>query len=162
MKRLFLYHPCRTMEWLWFLGLLKIPAAFCIIALTYMHFWFWSAFSYFEADPLAAYDFIVSKFFFSLFTTGRRKIWLFALLHSTNFPQVGAGSSGSVLSSRLSENGSYSVLLLEAGGYPNSFAEIPLASGILPSTPLSWSYQTEPQEVGFGATVEKVNHGNVN
>ena len=69
---------------------------------------------------------------------------------------VGGGSSGAVISSRLSENGKYSVLLVEAGGYPNPLAEIPLLSGILPMTPLSRSYPTEPQEFGSGATIEQV------
>lgn len=69
---------------------------------------------------------------------------------------VGAGSAGAVVSSRLSENGSYSVLLIEAGGYPSPLVNIPLISGILPSTPFSWNYQTEPQKLGHEASIGHV------
>lgn len=156
MKVPFLYNACCRMEWLWLLGLLKILAAFCFIAITYGHFCFWSALSYLEADPLDTFDFIVSKLFF---LSPECQVWVFQIhIYCTYFVfEVGAGSSGAVISSRLSENGHYSVLLLEAGDYPSPFADIPLLSGILPSTPLSRNYQTEPQEVGFTATVGKVN-----
>lgn len=69
---------------------------------------------------------------------------------------VGAGSAGSVVASRLSENGNYSVLLLEAGGYPPLFMDIPLFSASLQLTPMNWDYRTEPQKRGFGATHENV------
>lgn len=71
------------------------------------------------------------------------------------FWTVGAGSAGSVISARLSENGSYSVLLLEAGGYPSPLADVPLLAGILPLTNLAWNYQTEPQK-GHKASIGKV------
>lgn len=79
-----------------------------------------------------------------------------AVFNSIYISVVGAGSAGAVVSSRLSENGSYSVLLVEAGGYPSPLVNIPLISGTLPSTPFSWNYQTEPQKFGHAASVGHV------
>ncbi|XP_060575318.1 glucose dehydrogenase [FAD, quinone]-like [Ruditapes philippinarum] len=60
---------------------------------------------------------------------------------------VGGGSAGSVLASRLSEDRSKSVLLLEAGGFydENSNIHSPLHWPILQRTEIDWSYFTEPQ-----------------
>ena len=69
---------------------------------------------------------------------------------------VGAGSAGAVIASRLSENRTYSVLLIEAGGYPSPLVNIPLISGIFPSTPFAWNYQTEPQKFGLSASINRV------
>ncbi len=69
---------------------------------------------------------------------------------------VGAGSAGAVIASRLSENRTYSVLLIEAGGYPSPLVNIPLISGIIPSTPFAWNYQTEPQKFGLSASINHV------
>lgn len=69
---------------------------------------------------------------------------------------VGAGSAGAVIASRLSENRTYSVLLIEAGGYPSPLVKIPLISGIFPSTPFAWNYQTEPQKFGLSASINRV------
>lgn len=59
---------------------------------------------------------------------------------------VGAGSAGSVLANRLSENPMVKVLLLEAGGSENTISDIPVAYQVLQQTPMDWSYLTEPQE----------------
>ncbi len=58
---------------------------------------------------------------------------------------VGAGSAGCVLANRLSENGRYSVLLLEAGGSDNRFwIKVPLGYAFTFSDPaLNWCYTTE-------------------
>lgn len=64
-----------------------------------------------------------------------------------DFVIVGAGSAGCILASRLSENGKYSVLLLEAGGKDNSFwFKIPVGYAKSFYNPdVNWMYSTEPQ-----------------
>lgn len=64
---------------------------------------------------------------------------------------VGGGSAGAVVASRLSENPSWKVLLLEAGGSESILSDIPLAAATLQMTPIDWSYKTVPQEAScFG------------
>ncbi|XP_049961794.1 glucose dehydrogenase [FAD, quinone]-like [Schistocerca serialis cubense] len=60
-----------------------------------------------------------------------------------DFVVVGAGSAGSAVAARLSENADWRVLLLEAGGDPPPTSDIP---GLFPSlarTEVDWSYLTE-------------------
>lgn len=64
-----------------------------------------------------------------------------------DFIVVGAGSSGCVLANRLSADGRYSVLLLEAGGrdvYP--WIHVPIGYGkTMFHTGVNWAYYTEPE-----------------
>ncbi len=61
---------------------------------------------------------------------------------------VGAGSAGAALAGRLTEDGKYSVLLLEAGGKDrNPWIHIPLGVGkLLTNANYVWPYESEPQE----------------
>ena len=64
---------------------------------------------------------------------------------------VGAGSAGSVLASRLTEDGRTRVLLLEAGGrdHNHHWVRLPLGVGkILDSDRFVWKDQTEPEMKG--------------
>ena len=59
---------------------------------------------------------------------------------------VGAGSAGSVLANRLSQNSSHRVLLIEAGGDNTSpLISTPGFWGALQDTQFDWGYRTTPQ-----------------
>src|SRR5271169_1159226 len=60
---------------------------------------------------------------------------------------VGAGSAGCVLANRLSADGKYSVLLLEAGPKDsNVWIHVPLGYGkLFKEKTVNWMYQTEPE-----------------
>ena len=62
-----------------------------------------------------------------------------------DFIIVGAGSAGSVLAERLTANGRYSVLLLEAGGDDRRFfVQMPLGYGeLFYDRAVNWGYLTE-------------------
>ncbi|XP_078052391.1 glucose dehydrogenase [FAD, quinone] isoform X2 [Augochlora pura] len=75
---------------------------------------------------------------------------------------VGAGTSGCVLASRLSEVSNVTVLLIEAGGYFGWVSSVPLLSPMTQGTEFDWSYLTEPQKFsskGFWNYVQKVPRG---
>jgi choline dehydrogenase len=66
---------------------------------------------------------------------------------SFDYVIVGAGSAGCVLADRLTEDGRYSVLLLEYGGSDRSvFIQMPSALSIPMNMPkYDWGYQSEPE-----------------
>jgi choline dehydrogenase len=68
---------------------------------------------------------------------------------------VGAGSAGCVLANRLTADGRYRVLLLEAGPRDaNPWIHIPLGYGKLFATPsVNWMYQSEPEPELKGRSV---------
>ncbi|XP_066585401.1 neither inactivation nor afterpotential protein G-like isoform X2 [Prorops nasuta] len=58
---------------------------------------------------------------------------------------IGAGTSGCVIASRLSERSNVTVLLVEAGGYFGWWSAIPLAAPLLQGSEVDWNYKTESQ-----------------
>ncbi|MFU0506721.1 GMC family oxidoreductase [Pseudaminobacter sp. NGMCC 1.201702] len=67
-------------------------------------------------------------------------------MQTSDFIVVGAGSAGSVVAERLSANGRFSVLVLEAGGSDRRFyVQMPLGYGKTFFDPaVNWNYRTEP------------------
>lgn len=68
---------------------------------------------------------------------------------------VGAGTAGSIVAARLSENPAHSVLLIEAGGRPSPLFSIPITAPMLQLTPYDWQYKTVPQDGACLGLVEK-------
>nr|CAI5824001.1 unnamed protein product [Callosobruchus analis] len=62
-----------------------------------------------------------------------------------DFIVIGAGGTGCVIASRLSEIQDWEVLLLEAGGDPDDFVMIPSYFAINIMTDYNWGHQTIPQ-----------------
>ncbi|MEJ1158635.1 choline dehydrogenase [Prosthecomicrobium sp. N25] len=69
------------------------------------------------------------------------------MTREVDFLIVGAGSAGSVLAARLSEDSRHSVLVLERGGSDRSiFIQMPTALSIpMNSEKYNWFYETEPE-----------------
>ena len=73
-------------------------------------------------------------------TIGRR------FMASYDYINVGAGSAGCVLATRLSEDANVSVLLIEAGGGKSMFVDMPAGIKVLyTSGRYNWRFWTEPQ-----------------
>nr|CAH7723343.1 unnamed protein product [Callosobruchus chinensis] len=63
-----------------------------------------------------------------------------------DFVIVGASPSGAALANRLTEIGKWNVILLEAGGMPNIFTDIPVFAQTPSFTSNCWDSYAEPQE----------------
>ncbi len=59
---------------------------------------------------------------------------------------VGAGTAGSIVASRLSENPGVTVLLIEAGGTENLNTDTPGLYNQLRGIKSDWAYVSEPQK----------------
>lgn len=75
-----------------------------------------------------------------------------------DFIIVGAGSAGSVLANRLSEELDWRVLLIEAGGDPQPSSDIPANWASLLKSSLDWGYTTQPDSRMFFGLKDKVNY----
>ncbi|XP_076767246.1 glucose dehydrogenase [FAD, quinone] [Xylocopa sonorina] len=71
---------------------------------------------------------------------------LVRLRNNYDFVIIGGGSAGSVLANRLSENGNWSVLLLEAGTDEPDLSDVPMLFPVLQLTPLDWQFKTHPSD----------------
>lgn len=72
-----------------------------------------------------------------------KPINLLDLQNSYDFVIIGAGSAGSVLANRLSENKNWTVLLLEAGVDEPDMADVPIMFPILQLTSIDWQFKTK-------------------
>jgi choline dehydrogenase len=64
---------------------------------------------------------------------------------TVDFIIVGAGSAGAALANRLTENGRYQVLLLEAGGETHPLSRVPISFAKFINRPgVNWLYSSEP------------------
>ncbi|CAC5363150.1 unnamed protein product [Mytilus coruscus] len=77
--------------------------------------------------------------------------------YSTRSREFGAGSAGSVIANRLSEDTNVTVLLVEAGGseLEHDYIPIPLATPLLQQTDIDWSFYTATQQTAFKAMKEQ-------
>lgn len=68
---------------------------------------------------------------------------------------IGAGSAGSALASRLTENRNISVLLIENGKPEMVLTDVPAIAPFFQSTDYVWHYYMEPQR---GVCLGKIKH----
>lgn len=76
---------------------------------------------------------------------------------SFDFIIVGAGSAGCVLANRLSENGRFTVLLIEAGTTFTPWSMVPLLASQQQRTQVDWQFQTTSQKHSSNGFTDNVN-----
>ncbi|CAG2109862.1 unnamed protein product, partial [Medioppia subpectinata] len=95
---------------------------------------------------------------FTIFQNQYNHIAYLQTTHETEYDYVivGAGSAGSVMAARLSEDPNVTVLLLEAGGPETTLSDIPINWINLLNGPMDWSFRTLPQTRAYqGMTGEQ-------
>lgn len=78
-----------------------------------------------------------------------------------DFIIIGSGSTGSVLTNRLSSNNSWKILLLEAGSMDSSFTDIPSMYQYSLRSKYNWGYNTTSQKYGCKGMNNGQNTGNI-
>lgn len=74
--------------------------------------------------------------------------------HAVDFIVVGAGSAGSALAYRLTENGKYRVLLLEAGQETHWLSQVPVSFAHFINRPgVNWLFASEPEKATGGRNI---------
>ncbi|MEZ5818614.1 MAG: GMC family oxidoreductase N-terminal domain-containing protein [Hyphomicrobiaceae bacterium] len=74
--------------------------------------------------------------------------------HVVDFIVVGAGSAGSALAHRLTENGKYRVLLLEAGQETHWLSQVPVSFAHFINRPgVNWLFASEPEAATGGRNI---------
>lgn len=74
-----------------------------------------------------------------------------------DFVIVGGGSAGAVIASRLSEDPSCRVALIEAGDRPPEVASMPIACASMQRNPATdWMYTADPGKAGLGLNGQRV------
>ncbi|KAG1692954.1 Glucose dehydrogenase [FAD, quinone] [Nymphon striatum] len=79
---------------------------------------------------------------------------------SMSTSHIGAGSSGAVVASRLSEDPSVTVLLVEAGGEEDLLTKVPLLATVAQFSNKDWNFRTTPQThscLGLNGRLTEVN-----
>ena len=77
-----------------------------------------------------------------------------------DFIVVGGGSAGCALANRLSEDGKYSVLLLEAGPKQHFLSRIPISySKLIDNPAANWCYRAVAEESTDGRRIPRVRWG---